>query len=151
MSGFIFTWNSRFISSSSKKWTALSAGEAEYIAFLFAVQEAIWLRNLLAEIGFMQPEPTVIYKDNQACIKIILNDMHDSPENYHVKIHYHFSREMIKEELVKLVYFPTELMIADALTKALSQDKFLIFTKALLLQDTRIDKSGVLKMGLWLL
>jgi len=40
-----------------------------------AVQEAIWLRNLLAEFGFMQPEPTGIYENNQACIKIALNDM----------------------------------------------------------------------------
>jgi hypothetical protein len=61
------------------------------------VQEAIWLRNLLAEFGFMQPEPTGIYENNQACIKIALNDM-IQPRTKHFNIRYHFSRWMIKEK-----------------------------------------------------
>jgi hypothetical protein len=94
----------------------------------------------------MQPEPTVIYEDNQACFKVALNDM-IQPRTKHVKIRYHFSREMIKEKLVKLVYCPTELMSADALTKALFQEKWDIFKKVLLLEDTRIDQSGSVEDG----
>ena len=54
---------------------------------------------------------------------------------------------MIKEKLVKLVYCPTELMSADALTKALFQEKWDIFKKVLLLEDTRIDQSGSVEDG----
>ena len=124
----------------------LSTTESEYIARLFLVEEAIWLLNLCAEFGFMQPEPTVIHEDNQACIKIALNDM-IQPRTKHVMIRYHFFREMIKENHVKLVYCPTEPMIPDALTNARSQEKFTIFTKALLIEDTRIDQSGSVEDG----
>jgi hypothetical protein len=94
----------------------------------------VW--KLFAEFGFMQPELTIIDEDNQACIKIALNNM-IQPRTTHVKIRYHFSREMIREKLVKLVYCPIELMIADALTKPLFEEKFTVFTKPLLLEDTR--------------
>ena len=52
-----------------------------------------------------------------------------------------FSSKVIKEKLVRLLYCPTELMIAEALTKALSQEKFSIFNNALVLEDTRIHQS----------
>jgi hypothetical protein len=37
---------------------------------------------------------------------------------------------------------PTELMLADALTKALCNVKFAKFAKSILIQDTRLDQSG---------
>jgi hypothetical protein len=49
---------------------ALSTGEAEYVALSHAVQEAIWLRNLLKDLGYLQLEATPIYEDNQGYIKI---------------------------------------------------------------------------------
>jgi hypothetical protein len=43
---------------------------------------------------------------------------------------------------VKLMYCPTEVMLADALTKPLCEVKFAKFAKSILIQDTRFDQSG---------
>jgi hypothetical protein len=60
----------------------------------------------------------------------------------HINIRYHFSRQAIKSGEVKLIYCPTELMLADALTKALCEVKFEKCAKSILIQDTRLDQSG---------
>ena len=49
---------------------ALSTTEAETIGLTYAAQEAIWFKELLAEIGFYQPA-VEIFEDNQACIKLV--------------------------------------------------------------------------------
>ena len=82
---------------------ALSTAEAEYVALSHAVQEAIWLRHLLKDLGYLQLEATPIYEDNQACIKIAKNDMVQA-RTKHINIRYHFSRQAIKSGEVKLIY-----------------------------------------------
>lgn len=55
--GFIFMLNGDPVSWCSKKKpiVALSSTEAEYIALTLAAKEATWLRLLLTELGFLQP------------------------------------------------------------------------------------------------
>ena len=50
----------------SKKQTcvALSTVEAEYMALASAAQEAIWLRQLTADLNSRQPGATIIFEDN---------------------------------------------------------------------------------------
>ena len=35
------------------------------------IQEVMWLRRLLQELGFEQEEPTVVYVDNQPTINMV--------------------------------------------------------------------------------
>ena len=53
---------------SKQKCVALSTAEAEYIAMSTATQEAIWLRQLIAEISNSSESPTLIFEDNQSAI-----------------------------------------------------------------------------------
>jgi hypothetical protein len=121
--------------------TALSNAEAEYVALSHAVEEAIWLRHLLQDPGYLQLKTTPIYEDNQACIKIASNDMVQS-RTKQISIRYHFSRQAIKSGEVKLIYCLAEVMLADALTKGLCEVKFAKFAKSIWIQDTRLDQSG---------
>jgi hypothetical protein len=41
----------------------------------------------------------------------------------HIDVQYHFVRECIEMGKVKLVYCPTEEMVADTLTKPLARDR----------------------------
>jgi hypothetical protein len=46
--------------------SALSIAEAECVALSHAVQEGLWLRHLLKDLGYLQLEATPIYEDHQA-------------------------------------------------------------------------------------
>ena len=64
------------VSWRSKKQTcvALSTAEAEYVALASAAQEAMWLRQLTAEMGIDTPAKAVtIFEDNQSAISMTKN------------------------------------------------------------------------------
>jgi hypothetical protein len=65
---------------------ALSTIEAEYIAASVASREAVWLQKLLAGLFDLELEPTLIYCDNQSCVK-------------HIEIKYHYIQTWCREEL----------------------------------------------------
>jgi hypothetical protein len=51
--------------------------------------KAVWLRKLLAGLFDLELEPTLIYCDNQSCVKLSENpDFHDKSK--HIEIKYHF-------------------------------------------------------------
>jgi len=95
VSGYLFEVKSCIVRCSSKKQTAttLSAAEAEYVGLSYGVQKSL-LRNMLCDIGFVQCSPMIIYEDNQSRVAIAKNSMIKS-RTKHIKIRYHFTREMI--------------------------------------------------------
>eukprot|EP00253_Pinus_taeda_P012684 PITA_12684 len=113
---------------------ALSSAEAEYMAASLASCEAIWLRKMLFGL-FSQPlRPSVIYCDNQSCIKLMENSVfHDRSK--HIGIRYHFIRDYVQKGAVKLEYISTDEQVADILTKALPRGKHVYFR----------DKMGVVR------
>jgi hypothetical protein len=124
-SGYAFFINGSLVSSRSRKQqtVALSSAEAEYVALSAAVQEAIWLRSVLEEIGVPQTGPILILEDNQSAIAIANNpESHDKTK--HIAIRHHYVRDSVEAGDVKLEYCPTEKMVADILTKPLGQDRF---------------------------
>ena len=52
---------------------ALSTAEAEYMALSSGAQEAVWLRQLTAELGSPPETATTILKDNQLAISMTKN------------------------------------------------------------------------------
>ncbi|OAE36026.1 hypothetical protein AXG93_2535s1020 [Marchantia polymorpha subsp. ruderalis] len=70
-SGYCFQLNGGTISWTSKKQksVALSSTEAEYMALSKAGAEAMWLRELLTDLGF-ELESTTIFCDNQSTTKV---------------------------------------------------------------------------------
>ena len=104
--------------SKKQATTALSSTEAEINAMVEGVKEAIWIRGLLDELGFKMDQPTIMQQDNQSAIAIAINPVHHSRIK-HLEIKTHFLREHIEGSTVEFVYCPTELMIADILTKPL--------------------------------
>ena len=99
---------------------AISTSEAEYQARAAVVQEALYLRSILDEMGVVFDGPTVIKEDNQNCIKMCKSTVMQK-RTKHIDVKYHFVRERVKDETVELQYCPTEFMEADFLTKSLSK------------------------------
>jgi hypothetical protein len=71
-SGGIFSIRSIDVSWYNRKHrsVALSSAEAEYMAAIQAACEAIWMRKILVGLFGSHLDPTMIYCDNQSCIKI---------------------------------------------------------------------------------
>jgi hypothetical protein len=98
---------------------ALSSAESELISACSATQSAVYIRQLLVDLGFKQDEPTMIMEDNQACIAMSNNQIIQK-RTKHIDVRYHFVREKVESKEVELVYIPTQHQLADILTKPLS-------------------------------
>jgi hypothetical protein len=117
IAGGAMSWSSRLQAT-----VALSSTEAEYMSLCAAAQEAIYLRQLLADLGYEQREPTVIYDDNQGCVALAQSDRINK-RTKHIDVRYHFVRERVESRELKIKYVPTEHQLADMLTKALERVK----------------------------
>lgn len=92
--------------------------EAEYVALAHATKDAIWFRSLLHDLGFLAPEPTTIYCNNQAAIAYA-HDNQFHARAKHISTRYHFTRDHIVHGNIKLTYVPTKDNCADMFTKGL--------------------------------
>jgi hypothetical protein len=113
MNGATVSWKSQH-----QPTVAQSTAEAENMALTAAIQEAMFLRQLLYSMGVKQSEPTMIIEGNQACIALSKNIIVNI-RSKHIDITYHFNREKVESGEVDLKYCPTKEMIADVMTKPL--------------------------------
>lgn len=101
----------------------LSTTEAEYVALCHCMQEMIFLKLLLKELGFATTTSLTIHEDNQSCIKISNNpELHGRSK--HIDIRYHFVQEKVERHEFVVTYCSTKQMIADIFTKALDKHRF---------------------------
>ncbi|KAL4285133.1 hypothetical protein GQ457_16G021100 [Hibiscus cannabinus] len=100
---------------------AQSTAEAEYIA---AANQAIWLRNLLSDLGFKQESAIVILCDNKSAINIAENPVQHGRAK-HINVKFHAIREAEKISLIKMEFCSSEMQVADLMTKTLSRNRML--------------------------
>lgn len=105
-------WESR-----NKYTTTLSSTEAEYMAVSQAAKEAIHI-SFLKELEHPELASIVMFNDDQGTGKLAENPVHHS-RTKHIDVKHHFIRHALKEYPIKLVYMPTEKMLADVFTKGL--------------------------------
>jgi hypothetical protein len=85
-------------------------------------REAIWLRQLMEDVGCAKEEATTMMCDNQGSMALAKNPTnHDRSK--HINVQHQFIREKIENKVVELEYCPTQYMEADILTKALARDR----------------------------
>ena len=128
ISGYLFHYGVGPISWSSKKQNiiALSSTEVEYIAETHAAKEGIWLKSFVREVIGKKMGPLMVMADNQGAISLAKdNKFHACTK--HIDLHYHFVREAVEDEKIKMKYIPTSKNVADIFTKALLKLKFMEF------------------------
>jgi hypothetical protein len=124
--------NAVFYAKSQKQnLVTLSSTEAEYVALHHAATEVVYLRRLLASLGYEQTEPTVIWQDNQSTM-LWARGQRNHNRTKHLDVKYHYISELIQDGLVELKYMPTTEMIADLLTKPLINEMFTELTDHML-------------------
>lgn len=124
-SGFVFTVGGGAVSWMSKQQTvvAASTAEAEYVAAFATTKEAIWLKRLSAELGVGEKKPLRIWSDNQACNQLAVNGALNN-RTKHIDIAYHFVRDAVSSNVIRLVHCASAENAADFFTKPLSAPLF---------------------------
>jgi hypothetical protein len=124
VSGYCFLMGGSLVSWKSKGQpsVALSTMEAEYMALAYTSQELLWIRQLLRDLGQDPVDATTIHEDNQSCIHFA-NDPCYHGRAKHVDIKFNFVRDLIQKQTIRVVYCPTEAMVADMFTKPLTATK----------------------------
>ncbi|CAL9003877.1 unnamed protein product, partial [Prunus brigantina] len=79
---------------------ALSTTEAEYMAVAKAIREAIWTLGLLEDLGVNQHKLDV-YCDSQSAIYLATYQVHHAITK-HIVVRYHFVREVIAEDDIRI-------------------------------------------------
>nr|KYP66216.1 Copia protein [Cajanus cajan] len=131
-SGYCFSMGSGVVSWCSKKQevVAQSTAEAEFIAAVAVVNQVIWLRNILIDLGLKQEKSTEVFVDNQATISISQNPVfHGKTKHFNVKL-FHL-REVQENGDASLVYCRIEDQAADMFTKPFPLSRFEFLRKKL--------------------
>jgi hypothetical protein len=106
-----------------------STTEAELLALAQATKEALFADRLVKEIGVELDDSAVrLWCDNTQTIGLVTKEVATLQTKLrHVDIHNHWLREAVEKGQIRVNYVPTKEMVADGLTKALSEADFLRF------------------------
>ncbi|KAI3500109.1 hypothetical protein L1887_35925 [Cichorium endivia] len=122
--GYVFKLGSGTISWCSKRQptVSLSTTEAEYKAAAVAAQESTWLVLLMEDLHQKVDYAVPLYCDNQSAICLAENPVFHA-RTKHVEVQYHFVREKVLKEEIKMRQIKTDEQVADLFTKGLSTGK----------------------------
>jgi Reverse transcriptase (RNA-dependent DNA polymerase) len=132
ISGYAFLIDGGAVSWSSKRQeiVSLSTTESEYVAATHGMKEALWLRSLLTDAFGTTISATTLFSDNQAAIALTRDHQYHA-RTKHIDVRYHFIRWVIEQGSLRIIYCPTDDMVADTLTKALPAAKVKHFAAGL--------------------
>jgi hypothetical protein len=124
-----------------QRTTALSSTESEYMAVSEAGRESQHLRSVVEAIdkavdttpifatsrGHEGPDkapPMDLFCDNVGAGKLTSNPAFHR-RTKHINMRYHYIRELVRDDAIKVRHLPTDQMIADVLTKPLAGPLFI--------------------------
>ena len=125
ITGWVAKLNGDPVSWASKRQrvVALSTCEAELYAGAAAIQEVMWLRGLLQELGLHTRVGSVVHGDNQSSLAVAQHGVR-SERTKHIDVKYHFVTETVERGDVRLKWVQTADQEADIFTKALPLPAF---------------------------
>ncbi|WKA05326.1 hypothetical protein VitviT2T_023300 [Vitis vinifera] len=127
--GNLVTWKSK-----KQNVVACSSAEAEFRGMALGLCEALWLRLLLQDLGYLSRQPIRLFCDNKVACDIAHNPVqHDRTK--HVEVDRFFIKEKLDDKIVELPKIRSEDQLADILTKAVSSQVFSKFLDKLSMCD----------------
>ena len=146
-SGFCVYLGDNLVSWSSKRQVTVSrsSAEAEYRAVAHAVAEAVWIRQLLAELHRPLERATIVYCDNISAVYMASNPVQHR-RTKHIEIDIHFVREKVALGEVRVLHVPTSAQFADIFTKGLSTAAFTDIRSSLNIVAPDVDTAGGIRV-----
>ena len=102
-----------------------ASAEAELIALDYAAVETEVIMRIARELK-MTDHPAVILQDNEATMKLANAGHALSRKTKHIKVRYFSIKQRIDDKILSLAYQASGDLTADALTKPLARELFLI-------------------------
>ena len=113
-----------------------SSTEAELLSLSYTAKEALYMNRLLSDLKLHLPQAPTIECDNQQTIRLVQNEINALQTRLrHVDIHNHWLRQEVQEGRIQITWTPTDRMLADGLTKALTGAKYILFREMMGLVD----------------
>ena len=110
--------------SAKQKLNTKSSTEAELVGASDYLPSTIWVKYFMEAQGY-PIETNLYHQDNQSAIKLELNGKKSGGQkSRHIDIRYFFIKDRLEIDNVKVVYCPTEAMLADFFTKPLQGNLF---------------------------
>lgn len=130
--------------SSRQHIVTKSSTEAELVALSDALTDVIWVREFLMAAGCDLPA-TFVGEDNEAVLKMLRERKFGTARTKHINVRYFFIVDRIANGELEPGHVPTELQIADYMTKPLVGHQFEFLRSMLLgLREPRVPAGGVL-------
>jgi hypothetical protein len=93
------------------------------MAATLAAKQAIYLRDLLKFLGHIQLEPTILFEDNTACIRLSKHsEFHKRTK--HIDIRWFYIREKFISNEINLIKIASHDNVADLFTKIVNFSSF---------------------------
>ncbi|PKA64299.1 Retrovirus-related Pol polyprotein from transposon TNT 1-94 [Apostasia shenzhenica] len=123
--GFAIFLGKNLVSWTSKKQPTVSRSstEVEYKAIANANAELIWLQSLLIELQIPTNGTPTLWCDNIGATYLTANPIFHA-RTKHIEIDFHFVRERVATNQLKVSYISTKDQVADIFTKPLSRQRF---------------------------
>ena len=102
----------------------LSSTEAEHSTAVEAAKEIMWFRQLLAELGSLL-KPTPVFTDSASMITLAEDYSGNNKRVKHYITRINFLIEQVKAGILQFEHVPTEVNMADILTKPLGPQDFI--------------------------
>ncbi|MCO5567836.1 hypothetical protein L7F22_021532 [Adiantum nelumboides] len=125
--GYVFTLAGGHISWQTKRQSSIASSsiEAEYVVAALASREALWIFELITELKLpfnVSTAPITLFCDNQSTIALAESPSFSSKLK-HIKISFHFLKELVANGFIKLVYVPSARNWVDFLIKSVPATK----------------------------
>ena len=102
---------------------AQSTGEAEFCAVTPGVNQVVWVRQLLHELGVGYKRATAIYTDNDVARALISNPVHYTRMKQ-ISIKYYMLHDLVALHIIVAGRVDTKLNPSDIGTKPLGRREF---------------------------
>ena len=120
------------VKSTKQKLNTRSSTESELVAVDDLIPQILWARLFMTEQGIKVTD-NILYQDNKSAMLLEQNGRASSSKRTkHINIRYYYVADRVAKGDLRIVWCPTDQMIADFLTKPLQGKAFINFRNMLM-------------------
>ena len=132
--------------SQKQKLNTCSTTEAELVAVDDVMVMVLWTQLFLEQQGYAV-ERNIIFQDNQSTILLETNGRRSArKQSRALNVQYFFVADNVEKGIVEILYYPTEKMTGDFMTKPLQGSKYCMFDREIM---GLMDKRDIVEARHW--